>query len=67
MLSQSFGFFEVLRKRGKRGWTEEADIHVQMVRFSPRAITHLAATEKIIKARGGLAKLPEVMQHLVIM
>jgi len=38
-----------------------------MVRFSPRAITHLAATEKIIKARGGLAKLPEVMQHLVIM
>ncbi|KAK4097160.1 hypothetical protein N658DRAFT_434590 [Parathielavia hyrcaniae] len=39
----------------------------EMVRFSPRAITHLAAVESFIKARGGLHKMPDVMQHIVIM
>jgi hypothetical protein len=38
-----------------------------MVRFNPRAITHLAAVERFIKARGGLHSMPDVMQHLVIM
>ncbi|KAK4164332.1 hypothetical protein QBC43DRAFT_378745 [Cladorrhinum sp. PSN259] len=39
----------------------------EMVRFSPRAITHLAAVEGFVKSRGGLEKMPMVMQHLVIM
>ena len=39
----------------------------QMFRFSPRAITHLAAVEMFIKARGGLHTMPAVMQHLVLM
>jgi hypothetical protein len=38
-----------------------------MVRFSPRAITHLGAVEKFVKARGGLQTMPDVMQHIVIM
>lgn len=38
-----------------------------MVRFSPRAITHLSAVENFIKSRGGLRMMPDVMQHLVIM
>lgn len=38
-----------------------------MVRLSPRAITHSAAVEMFIKSRGGLAKMPVVMQHLVVM
>ena len=39
----------------------------KMVRLSPRAVMHLAAVEKIIKSRGGLSKMPDVMQHIVIM
>ncbi|CAP61125.1 uncharacterized protein PODANS_3_920 [Podospora anserina S mat+] len=39
----------------------------EMVRLSPRAITHSAAVEMFIKSRGGLAKMPVVMQHLVVM
>ncbi|KAK0644692.1 hypothetical protein B0T16DRAFT_460716 [Cercophora newfieldiana] len=39
----------------------------ELVRFSPHAATHLAAVENIIKSRGGLSTMPEVMQHLVIM
>ncbi|KAK4175771.1 hypothetical protein QBC36DRAFT_353862 [Triangularia setosa] len=39
----------------------------EMVRFSPRAITHFAAVEMFIKSRGGLKKMPVVMQHLVVM
>ncbi|KAK4225617.1 hypothetical protein QBC38DRAFT_482573 [Podospora fimiseda] len=39
----------------------------EMVRFSPRTITHLAAVERFVKTRGGLGKMPIVMQHLVIM
>ncbi|KAK4182948.1 hypothetical protein QBC35DRAFT_135486 [Podospora australis] len=39
----------------------------EMVRFSPRTITHLAAVERFIKTRGGLNKMPIVMQHIVIM
>ncbi|KAK0736198.1 hypothetical protein B0T21DRAFT_366465 [Apiosordaria backusii] len=39
----------------------------EMVRFSPRAITHSAAVEMFIKSRGGLKKMPAVMQHLVVM
>lgn len=46
---------------------EDADLNPQMVRFSPRAVTHLAAVESFIKNRGGLSKMPDVMQHLVIM
>jgi hypothetical protein len=38
-----------------------------MVRFSPRAITHLAAVGKFIKSRGGLHMMPDVMQHIVLM
>lgn len=38
-----------------------------MVRFSPRTTTHLAAVENFIKSRGGLKKMPDVMQHIVIM
>ncbi|KAK4202427.1 hypothetical protein QBC40DRAFT_276726 [Triangularia verruculosa] len=39
----------------------------EMVRFSPRAITHSAAVEMFIKSRGGLDKMPLVMQHLCVM
>ncbi|KAK4044114.1 hypothetical protein C8A01DRAFT_31713 [Parachaetomium inaequale] len=39
----------------------------EMVRFSPRTITHLAAVEGFIKSRGGLRMMPDVMQHLVLM
>ncbi|KAH6695687.1 hypothetical protein F5X68DRAFT_258242 [Plectosphaerella plurivora] len=39
----------------------------EMVRFSPRAVTHLAAVEQFVKSRGGLQKMPIVMQHLVVM
>ncbi|KAG7290235.1 hypothetical protein NEMBOFW57_000233 [Staphylotrichum longicolle] len=39
----------------------------EMFRFSPRAITHLAAVEMFIKSRGGLHTMPEVMQNLVVM
>ena len=38
-----------------------------MVRFSPRTVTHFTAVERFIKTRGGLSKMPDVMQHLVIM
>ncbi|KAK0616157.1 hypothetical protein B0T14DRAFT_482257 [Immersiella caudata] len=38
----------------------------EMVRFNPRAITHFAAVENIIRTRGGVGGLPDVMQHLVI-
>lgn len=38
-----------------------------MFRFSPSAITHLAAVERFIKNRGGLKKMPTVMQDLVVM
>jgi hypothetical protein len=38
-----------------------------MFRFSPRAITHLAAVEMFIKTRGGLHTMPEIMQNLVVM
>ncbi|KAK4120169.1 hypothetical protein N657DRAFT_674491 [Parathielavia appendiculata] len=39
----------------------------EMFRFSPRAVTHLSAVESFLKTRGGLHKMPDVMQHLVIM
>ncbi|KEZ44060.1 hypothetical protein SAPIO_CDS3803 [Scedosporium apiospermum] len=39
----------------------------EMVRFNPHAATHLGAVEHFIKSRGGLKKMPDVMQHLVIM
>ncbi|KAH6856157.1 hypothetical protein B0I37DRAFT_69827 [Chaetomium sp. MPI-CAGE-AT-0009] len=39
----------------------------EMVRFSPRTITHLAAVEGFIKSRGGLHMMPDVMQHIVLM
>ncbi|KAK3986765.1 hypothetical protein QBC44DRAFT_401818 [Cladorrhinum sp. PSN332] len=39
----------------------------EMVRFNPRTITHLAAVERFVKTRGGIKKMPIVMQHLVIM
>ncbi|KAK4129672.1 hypothetical protein N657DRAFT_564033 [Parathielavia appendiculata] len=39
----------------------------ELFRFSPRAITHLAAVENFIKTRGGLQQMPDVMQHIVIM
>ncbi|KAK3294387.1 uncharacterized protein B0H64DRAFT_343731 [Chaetomium fimeti] len=39
----------------------------EMVRFSPRTITHLAAVEGFIKSRGGLHTMPDVMQHIVLM
>ncbi|KAK4233354.1 hypothetical protein C8A03DRAFT_19560, partial [Achaetomium macrosporum] len=39
----------------------------EMVRFSPRAITHLAAVGNFIKSRGGLRMMPDVMQHIVLM
>ncbi len=38
-----------------------------MFRFSPRAITHLAAVERVVKARGGLHMMSGVMQNLVVM
>jgi hypothetical protein len=38
-----------------------------MVRLSPRAVTHLSAVENFIKSRGGLHKMPDIMQHIVIM
>ncbi|KAK3356630.1 hypothetical protein B0T25DRAFT_537093 [Lasiosphaeria hispida] len=39
----------------------------EMFRLNRRAITHLAAVESFIKSRGGLGKMPDVMQHIVIM
>ncbi|KAK0710610.1 hypothetical protein B0H67DRAFT_601597 [Lasiosphaeris hirsuta] len=39
----------------------------EMFRLNRRAITHLAAVESFIKSRGGLHKMPDVMQHIVIM
>ena len=49
-----------------KGMGADAD-EWKMVRFNPQAVMHLAAVEKIIKSRGGLGKMPDVMQHIVIM